>query len=149
MARVHAHRRGQSHSTRPVTKRPPSWCTYRPEEVESQIIKLAKEGNPPDKIGMILRDQYGIPLTRSITNKKITQILSQAGLAPKIPEDLAALLKRSSQLARHLEKNRGDHKNVHSLYLLESRIHRLVEYYKRRGKLPADWKYKPIVGSFM
>jgi small subunit ribosomal protein S15 len=132
-----------------VSKRPPSWCTYRPEEVEALVVKLAKEGHTSSMIGQILRDQYGIPLVKPITGKSITQILREAGLAPKIPEDLEALLQKAKRMARHLEKNRGDRRNIHNLQLLESKIHRLSEYYKREGVLPADWKYEPIVGSFM
>ncbi|MEM1589111.1 MAG: 30S ribosomal protein S15, partial [Candidatus Bathyarchaeia archaeon] len=37
--------KGKSHSTRPVSKRPPSWCKYQPEEVEALVIKLAREGH--------------------------------------------------------------------------------------------------------
>ncbi|MEM2455020.1 MAG: 30S ribosomal protein S15, partial [Candidatus Bathyarchaeia archaeon] len=58
--------KGRSHSTRPVGKRPPAWCKYTPEEVVALVVKLAKEGNSPSKIGVILRDQYGIPLIKSI-----------------------------------------------------------------------------------
>lgn len=58
--------KGSSHSTRPVSKRPPIWCKYKPEEVEALVIKLAKDGNSPSKIGTILRDQHGIPLAKSI-----------------------------------------------------------------------------------
>lgn len=149
MARVHSHRRGKSHSTRPVTKRTPGWCTYGADEVESLVIKLAREGKSASSIGDILRDQHGIPLAKSITEKKITQIVKAAKLAPSLPEDLAALLRRANQLVRHIEKNRGDHKNAHSLQLLESRVHRLSTYYKQKGVIPADWKYKAVVGSFM
>jgi len=70
-------------------------------------------------------------------------------MAPKIPEDLEALLRRATRLARHLEKNKADRKNIHSLQLVESRIHRLDSYYKRKGVIPAGWKYKPVAGSFM
>jgi small subunit ribosomal protein S15 len=59
--------KGRSHSTRPVSRRPPSWCRYQPEEVEAFIIKLAKEGHSLSKIGTILRDQYAIPLVKPIT----------------------------------------------------------------------------------
>ncbi|MBC7119337.1 MAG: 30S ribosomal protein S15, partial [Methanobacteriaceae archaeon] len=39
----------------------PDWVEYSNEEIEELIIKLYKEGNPPSKIGIILRDQHGIP----------------------------------------------------------------------------------------
>lgn len=149
MARMHTHSRGQSHSTRPVSKRPPPWCQYSPEEVEALVVKLAKEGVPPSEIGVILRDQYGIPLVKAITGKKICQILREAGLEPKIPEDLARLLEKAERMKRHLMKHKGDKKNIHNAQLLESKIHRLVKYYKRIGRLPADWKYEPFAGKFI
>jgi len=132
-----------------VGRRPPSWCNYKPEEVEALVVKLAKEGRPPSEIGIILRDQYGIPLVKPITGKSIMEILEEAGLALRIPEDLANLLEKQKQMVRHLEKHRGDKKNVHSLQLLESRIHRLIKYYRRLNRLPPDFKYKPVSATFM
>lgn len=139
--------KGKSHSTRPVTKRPPSWCRYQPEEVEALVIKLAKEGHPPSMIGTILRDQYAIPLVKSITGKSVTQILKEAGLASSIPEDLENLIVKATRLYAHLEKNRKDLHNKRALQLIEAKIHKLSRYYKRKGILPENWKYKPRVAS--
>jgi len=139
--------KGKSHSTRPVSKRPPSWCKYQPEEVEALVIKLAKEGNPPSRIGTILRDQYAIPLVKPITGKTITEILKEAELAPTIPEDLGNLLKKAARLAVHLEKNRKDLHNKRALQLIEAKIHKLSKYYKREGILPPNWKYEPKISS--
>jgi small subunit ribosomal protein S15 len=139
--------KGKSHSTRPVSKRPPNWCKYQPEEVEALVIKLAKDGNPPSRIGVILRDQYAIPLVKSITGKTITEILKESGLAPTIPEDLGNLLKKASRLAVHLEKNKKDLHNKRALQLIEARIHKLSRYYKREGILPPNWKYEPKIAS--
>ncbi|HDI07142.1 MAG TPA: 30S ribosomal protein S15 [Candidatus Bathyarchaeota archaeon] len=139
--------KGKSHSTRPVTKRPPSWCRYQPEEVEALVIKLAREGHPPSMIGTILRDQYAIPLVKPITGKSVTQILKEAGLAPSIPEDLENLIIKATRLYAHLEKNRKDLHNKRALQLVEAKIHKLSRYYKRKGILPENWKYKPRVAS--
>jgi len=139
--------KGKSHSTRPVSKRPPSWCKYQPEEVEALVIKLAREGHPPSRIGTILRDQYTIPLVKPLTGKTITQILEEAGLAPSIPEDLENLLKKAARLSAHLEKHRKDVHNKRALQLVEAKIHRLAEYYKQEGVLPSDWKYEPKAAS--
>ncbi|RLI15885.1 30S ribosomal protein S15 [Candidatus Bathyarchaeota archaeon] len=135
--------KGKSHSTRPVSKRPPSWCKYQPEEVEALVIKLAKEGHPPSRIGTILRDQYAIPLVKPITGKSITQILKEAELAPTIPEDLGNLIKKAARLTAHLEKNRKDLHNKRALQIVEAKIHKLSKYYKREGVLPPNWKYEP------
>lgn len=139
--------KGKSHSTRPVSKRPPSWCKYQPEEVEALVVKLAREGHPPSRIGTILRDQYAIPLVKPITGKTINQILKDAGLAPSIPEDLGNLLKKAERLAAHLEKHKKDTHNHRALQLVEAKIHRLTEYYKNEGVLPPNWKYEPKLAS--
>ena len=78
--------KGKSHSMRPVSRRPPSWCKYQPEEVDSFIIKLAKEGHSMSAIGTILRDQYAIPLVKPITGKSISDTLKAANLAPTLHE---------------------------------------------------------------
>lgn len=147
LARLFTSKRGRSGSTRPVSKKAPSWCKYREEEVEALIMKLAKQGNTASTIGNILRDTYGIPLSKAITGKKIGQILSQSGETSSIPEDLQVLLKKATSLAKHLQKNRQDYVNKHSLTLVESKIHRLVKYYKSEGRLPPEWKYTPAVAS--
>lgn len=139
--------KGRSHSTRPVSKRPPVWCKYKPEEVEALVIKLAKEGHAPSKIGTILRDQHGIPLTKSIAGKTVTKILKDAELAPSLPEDLETLLKKAARLHAHLEKNEKDLRNKTALQIIEAKIHKLSRYYKREGVLPPDWKYKAKTAS--
>ncbi len=130
-----------------MSKRPPSWCKYEPEEVEALVIKLAREGNSASRIGAILRDQHGIPLTKPITGKSITRILAEADMAPSVPEDLEMLLKKASGLSTHLEKNKMDLVNKRSLQVLEAKIHKLSKYYKRKGVLPSDWKYEPKAAS--
>jgi small subunit ribosomal protein S15 len=46
-----------------------------------------------------------------------------------------------------LEKNRKDYQNKRALATVESKIHRLVKYYKARGKLTPEWEYKPMAAS--
>lgn len=139
--------KGKSHQTRPVSKRPPNWCKYQPEEVEAIVVKLAKEGQTGSRIGTILRDQYAIPLVKPITGKTITRILKEAELLPEIPEDLAILLKKAESLTVHLGKNKGDVHNKRSLQIIEAKIHRLSRYYKNEGVLPSNWKYEPKIAS--
>jgi small subunit ribosomal protein S15 len=137
--------KGKSHSIRPVSRRPPSWCKYQPEEVEAFIIKLAKDGHSLSKIGTILRDQYAIPLVKPITGKSISDILESAGLAPSMPEDLSNLIKKAQSLTVHMEKNKKDLHNKRALQVIEARIYKLSRYYKRRGVLPPKWKYEAKV----
>jgi len=134
--------KGRSHQTRPVTKRPPAWCRYTAEEVEALVIRLAKEGHPLSKIGIILRDQHGIPLTKHITGKSVSQILKERELAPSLPEDLENLMRKATSLHVHLDKNKADLHNKRALQIIEARIYKLARYYKRKGVLPPDWKYE-------
>ena len=118
-----------------------NWVDYNKEEVEKLVIKLRKEGKTAAQIGLVLRDQYGIPSVKKITGKKISQILEENGLAMEIPEDLYNLLKRAVNLSNHLEKHKKDKHSARGLNILESRIRRLVKYYQAVGKLPETWKY--------
>ncbi|RLG89165.1 MAG: 30S ribosomal protein S15 [Thermoprotei archaeon] len=136
-------KKGQSHSTRPVRAGPPKWVKLTPEEIEALIIELAKMGYTPSMIGIILRDQYGIPLVKSVLGAKLCKVLEKHGLLPPIPEDLLALMRRAVNLRRHLEEHPKDYHSKKGLIEIESKIRRLVKYYKRVGKLPQDWEYDP------
>ncbi|HDM05741.1 MAG TPA: 30S ribosomal protein S15 [Candidatus Aenigmarchaeota archaeon] len=143
MARMHARKRGKSGSKKPPTKTPPKWLKYKKEEVEKLVIKFAKEGYSSAMIGLILRDQFGIPSVKTITGKSITQIMKENNLYPSYPEDLLNLLKKAVNLRNHLAKHKKDYTSKRGLELLESKIRRLGKYYVRKGVLPPDWKYDP------
>lgn len=143
MARMHARRRGASRSKRPTRESAPEWQGLDKNEIVEQIEKLAREGKPAATIGLILRDQYGVPDVRLATGKKMSEILAEKELNPAIPEDLQNLMKRTVTLRNHLVSHRKDNHNARGLHLIESKIRRLATYYKRQGKLPADWKYTP------
>jgi small subunit ribosomal protein S15 len=139
--------KGKSHSIRPVSRRPPSWCKYQPEEVEAFIIKLAKEGHNMSAIGTILRDQYAIPLVKPITGKSISDTLKAANLTPSMPEDLANLMKKAQAMAVHMDKNKKDLHNKRNMQIIEARIHKLGRYYKREGLLDKKFKYEAKIAS--
>jgi small subunit ribosomal protein S15 len=147
MARLYTSKRGRSGSTRPISKKAPSWCKYTPEEVEALVLKLSREGNAASNIGVVLRDRYAVPLAKSITGKTIHEILKGGQQEANLPEDLSSLVRTADGLRRHLEKNRKDHVNKRSLAMVESKIHRLVKYYRARGQLRSDWQYKHVVAS--
>jgi len=42
-------------------------------------MKAAKKGQMPSQIGVVLRDQHGIPLVKSVTGSKILRILKAHG----------------------------------------------------------------------
>jgi len=137
------HKKGRSSSTRPPHPTAPMWIQYTPEEVEQLVVELARRGFTPSQIGIILRDQYGIPLVKAVTGKSITQILDERGIKYEVPEDLLYLIKRALRIRKHLEEHPKDAASRRGLQLVESKIHRLVKYYKRAGRLPGDFVYNP------
>ncbi len=143
MARMHARKRGKSGSKRPKWVGTPEWVPYKPDEIEKLVIDLARQGYMPSQIGLILRDRYGVPLVKKIVGKSITRILKENNLASPLPEDLTSLMRRALNLRKHLEEHKKDLHSKRGLQLIESKIRRLVKYYRRTGKVPADFKYDP------
>lgn len=141
MAKRYSRAHGQSGSKKPETTEVPSWMNYKPKEAEMIVVKLAKEGNSSSKIGMILRDSYGIPDIKILTGKTLSKILEEKNQVPDIPEDLMAVIRKSINLSKHLEENHKDFTAKRGLQLTDSRVKRLVEYYKKTNKLPKDFKF--------
>ena len=141
MARMHTRRKGQSGSKHPMVSENPSWVPLTATEIEDLVAKLARDGMISAKIGLVLRDQYGVPDVKLATGKSITQIMDEKGVGSNLPEDLANLMRRAIDLNVHLRDNRGDVSNRRGLNMIEAKIRRLERYYKRNGVLPADWKY--------
>ncbi len=141
MARMHTRRKGKSGSKRPMISENPSWVPLNATEIEDLIAKLANDGMLSAKIGLVLRDQYGVPNVKLATGKSITQIMEEKGVAGSLPEDLSNLMRRAIDLNVHLRDNKGDVSNKRGLNMIEAKIRRLERYYKRIGTLPATWKY--------
>ena len=141
MARVYSRRKGKSGSHKPMEKKA-DWVTYKPAEIESIIVKLAKSGMGSARIGLVLRDQYGIPSAKMFTNTKIAKMMKDNGLYPKeLPEEMFNLVRRAVNLYNHLQKNKHDYTSLRGYEITESKIRRLAKYYKKRGVLPLDWKW--------
>lgn len=121
----------------------PDWIEYSTEEIEELILKLNKEGNSSSKIGVILRDQYGIPNVKLVTAKKITKILEDRGQKEEYPEDLMNLIRKAVNIRDHLLENPKDLHTKRGLQIIESQIRRLVKYYVKEGVLPEGWRYEP------
>lgn len=121
----------------------PEWIEYSTDEIEELIIKLKKEGNPTSLIGVILRDQYGIPDVKLVTDMKITKILEKHDQGLEYPEDLMNLIRKAVNIRDHLKENPKDLHTRRGLRIVESKIRRLVGYYTKEGVLPEGWRYEP------
>ena len=121
----------------------PEWIEYSNEEIEELILKLKKEGNSTSMIGIILRDQYGVPDVKLITGMKITKILEKHNQGLEYPEDLMNLIRKAVNIREHLKENPKDLHTRRGLRIVESKIRRLVTYYRNEGVLPEGWRYEP------
>ncbi|HLC45279.1 MAG TPA: 30S ribosomal protein S15, partial [archaeon] len=106
------------------------------------VEKMSKEGIPPAKIGLLLRDQHAIPDAKSVLGVSLEKFLRHKKLLSEFPQDLLGLIKKAVRLRKHLTANKKDTHNRTHLHNIESKINRLVRYYRGK-KLPANWKYSP------
>jgi small subunit ribosomal protein S15 len=149
MARMYARTRGQSGSVRPYRKEAPEWSNTDVTAIEKVIVDLSKEGVSTARIGLVLRDRYGVPDVKLATGKRIGQIVKEKGLEGEIPEDLKNLMIKALGLRKHLAENRKDVHNKRQMQLTESKVRRLVRYYVSSGKLPKGWVYKPETAEIL
>ena len=141
MARMHARQKGKSSSKGPFMPEKPSWVPPDKTDIEDLIVKLAGDGNTSAMIGLILRDQHGVPDVKLATGKSISAIMKEKGILQGLPEDMGALLKKVINLNAYLKVNPRDLHNKRNLHLLEAKIRRLERYYKGTGVIPETWKY--------
>ncbi|MFC5970231.1 30S ribosomal protein S15 [Halomarina salina] len=144
MARMHTRRRGSSGSDRPTVDEPPEWSDVDADAIEERVVDLAEQGHDPSQIGMKLRDEgvqgTPVPNVKLATGKKVTEILEENDATDDLPEDLRNLFERAVRLREHMDEHPGDAQNKRALQNTESKVRRLVEYY-RGDVLAEDFKY--------
>ncbi|VVB64900.1 30S ribosomal protein S15 [uncultured archaeon] len=143
MARMHSRKKGASRSRPPTVEKMPDWSDVSKEELEKLVIKLHDNGLPSTKIGLTLRDQYGVPSVKLVLGKNMNRFLKEKSSIPEIPEDLSNLMRHSLQVRKHLKTNVKDVHNKRALQLMENKIRRLVKYYHDSGRLARSWEYRP------
>ncbi|MDP2797233.1 MAG: 30S ribosomal protein S15 [Methanoregula sp.] len=149
MARMHARRRGKSCSVRPYRKDAPAWSNKDVAGITKVILELRKEGASSSRIGLVLRDSYGVPDIKLATGKRLGDILKENKVATEIPEDLRDLMIKALGLRKHLSENKKDLHNKRQLQLTESKVRRLVKYYTGSKKLPKEFVYKPETAEIL
>jgi small subunit ribosomal protein S15 len=141
---MHTRRRGSSDSDKPVADEPPEWSDVDADDVEARVVELAEQGHSPSEIGLKLRDEgvqgTPVPDVKLATGKKVTQILEENDEEPDLPEDLYNLIEKAVNLREHIENNGQDYHNKRALQNVESKVRRLVNYY-RGDELDEDFTY--------
>ena len=144
MARMHTRRRGSSGSDKPAADEPPEWSDVDADKIEDRVVELAEQGYDPSQIGMKLRDEgvtgTPIPDVKLATGKKLTAILEENDAKSDLPEDLENLMERAVRLREHIQENQQDYQNKRALQNTESKVRRLVSYY-RGNELEPDFTY--------
>ncbi|BCS90926.1 MAG: 30S ribosomal protein S15 [Candidatus Micrarchaeota archaeon] len=149
MSRLHKYARGRSKSRKPHFTGELEDFGVAKEEIERLIVDYARKGYSPAQIGQILKDKHGIKSVRHATGKRVVKILEEHAMKPVIPSDLLDLIKKAVNVRKHLEQNHKDIHNKRNLALIESKIWRLVRYYRDNNKLPASWKYDPETAELL
>ena len=109
----------------------PVWLKYTQDEVKQIILKIAKKELTAEKIGLILRDQYGIPKAK-MYNLKISKILKQKN---KFEEPAHInLQKKLKKIEEHYKKNKQDKKAERSLIITKAKIKKIKDYLKKKKK---------------
>ncbi len=101
--------------------------TMKPKEIEEIVVRLARDKVNPAKIGLILRDQHGIPKAK-LLGKKITKILKDNGINSS--PDRECVTKRIEELKKHTQENKQDKKAKRALQILEARLRKIGIYEK-------------------
>lgn len=105
----------------------PVWLKYTDKEVKEIILNLIKKDSEitSEKIGLVLRDTYGIPKTK-IYGFKINQVLKEAKLDKSA--DLKNLKNKVKKLEVHLEKNKQDKKTQRALMITKAKLRKVEKY---------------------
>lgn len=141
MARLHSKKKGKAGTKRPKSNVAPNWPSMKLIELKENILKMAREGVPPAKIGIILRDHYAIANLRTQLGMSLRAFLKKENALGEYPEDLLNLIKKAVRMANHIKVTKNDVANGVKLGHVESKIHRLTKYYLSKGALPTGWRY--------
>ncbi len=101
------------------------WSDKKPKEIESLIIELHKKSNTPEKIGLILRDKYGIPKTKKLIGKRISKIIKEA--KEEIVPEKKGVQGKIEKLEKHIKLNKHDYPAKRSLNKKQWVIHSLSQ----------------------
>lgn len=149
MAKLHSRKKGSSRSRPPAVAKAPAWSDVSKEELEKTIMKLHDTGMSPSRIGLTLRDQYGVPNVKLVIGNSITGFLRDNNALADIPEDLTNLMRKALHVRKHIKANKKDVHNKRALQLTENKIRRMVKYYHDSGRLAPDWTYSPETAEIL
>ena len=115
--------------TKKQTKEKPTWLKYTDEEVKAIILKLSNQGLTSEKIGLTLRDQYGIPDVK-LFNFKIKDVLGEKFQEPTTLN----LDSKLQKIINHYKKNKQDKNAERALIITKAKLKKRTDYQNKKSK---------------
>lgn len=108
----------------------PVWLKMTEEELKKLILELSDKYQPA-QIGLILRDQYGVPTTK-VFGKKLSAYLKEAGKNEFF--EVKNVEKKVERMKEHMKNNLQDKKAKHKFQKANSKLNALRKYTAKRKK---------------
>lgn len=101
------------------------------EDIDKKIVDIAKTEKCPAKIGLILKEKYGITKTKAL-GKKITQVLKENNI--EYDDDLVIVNKKIANLEEHWKNNKQDKRSNRELVKFIGLRKKLMKYKEKKSK---------------
>ncbi len=111
----------------------PVWLKYSEKEVKKMVLDLFDKGNSIEKIGLILKDQYGIPKVK-LFGLKIKKIIEEEKKEKCDEPTILNLKEKLDQIIKHYKKNKQDKNAERSLIITKAKLKKREDYHKKREK---------------
>jgi len=98
------------------------WSKIKPAEIEKLIVELGRQGIPSEKIGLILRDQHGIPKAR-LFGLRVNKVLAKNNLAAD--SEMKNVAKKIERLKKHFAKNKHDYMTQRKAVMYASQLKKM------------------------
>ena len=105
----------------------PAWLKLSEEELKKIIVDLSAKYQPA-QIGLVLRDQYGVPTTK-VYGKKLSEYLKELGKYTNA--ELENAKKKFENIKEHMETNKQDKRTKHKLQKAQSHLNAMNKYYAK------------------
>lgn len=106
----------------------PAWLKMSEEDLKKKIAELSEKYQPA-QIGLVLRDQYGVPTTK-VYGKKLAQYLKEMGKEYRV--DIKNIEKKVEKMKEHMKNNITDKKAKHKLQKAVSKLNAANKYQARK-----------------
>jgi len=113
-----------------VRNKKPVWLKLTEDELKKIILDLSEKYQPA-QIGLILRDQYGVPTTK-VFGKKLSSYLKESGKNENF--ELKNVEKKVEKIKEHMKNNITDKRAKHKFQKSNSKLNAIRKYSEKRNK---------------